>query len=47
MGYRTRRGLWRNFKKMLTESPCLAHYAKDIENIDTTDANTIGLGITL
>ena len=32
---------------MLTEGPCLAHYAKDIENIVTTDASKTGLGITL
>ena len=34
-------------KQMLTEVPCLAHYAKDKENIVTTDASTTGLGITL
>ena len=32
---------------MLTEVPCLAHYAKDKENIVTTDASSTGLGITL
>ena len=32
---------------MLTEEPCLAHYAKDRENIVTTDASKTGLGITL
>ena len=32
---------------MLTEGPCLAHFAKDKENIVTTDASTTGLGITL
>ena len=32
---------------MLTEGPCLAHYAKDKDNIVTTDARTTGLGITL
>ena len=32
---------------MLTEGPCLAHYAKDKNNIVTTDASTTGLGITL
>ena len=32
---------------MLTEGPCLAHYAKYKENIVTTDASTTGLGITL
>ena len=36
-----------NIKKMLTEEPCLAHYAKDRENIVTTDASKTGLGITL
>ena len=34
-------------KKMLTEEPALAHYAKDIDNIVTTDASKTGLGITL
>ena len=34
-------------KQMLTEGPCLAHYAKDKNNIITTDASTTGLGITL
>ena len=28
---------------MLTEEPCLAHYAKDRENIVTTDASETGL----
>ena len=46
MGNRTRRGL-RKTKQMLTEGPCLAHYAKDKENIVTTDARTTGLGITI
>ena len=32
---------------MQTEGPCLAHYAKDKNNIVTTDASTTGLGITL
>ena len=32
---------------MLTEGPCMAHYAKDRDNIVTTDASTTGLGITL
>ena len=32
---------------MLTEDPCLAHYAKDRENIVTTDARKTGLRITL
>ena len=30
--------------QMLTEGPFLAHYAKDKENIVTTDASTTGLG---
>ena len=34
-------------KEMLTEEPCSAHYAKDRENIVTTDASRTGLGITL
>ena len=34
-------------KQMLTEGPCLAHYAKDKDNIVTTDASTTGLGITI
>ena len=34
-------------KQMLTEGPCLTHYAKDKDNIVTTDARTTGLGITL
>ena len=32
---------------MLTEGPCLAHYAKEKDNIVTTNASTTGLGITL
>ena len=32
---------------MLTEGPCLAQYAKDKDNIVTTDTSTTGLGITL
>ena len=32
---------------MLTEKPCLAHYAKDKDNMVTTDASKTGLGITL
>ena len=32
---------------MLTEGPCLAHYAKDKDSIVTTNASTIGLGNTL
>ena len=34
-------------KKMLIEEPALAHYAKDKDNIVTTDASRTGLGITL
>ena len=34
-------------KKMLTEVPALARYAKDKDNIVTTDASRTGLGITL
>ena len=34
-------------KKMLTEEPALAYYAKDKENIVTTDASKTGLGKTL
>ena len=29
-------------KQMLTEGPCLAHYAKDKDNIVTTAASTTG-----
>ena len=36
-----------NIKKMLIKGPCLAHYAKDRENIVNTDASKTGLGITL
>ena len=32
---------------MLTGRQCLAHYAKDKDNIVATDASTTGLGITL
>ena len=38
---------FKKIKQMLTEGPCLAHYAKDKDNIVTTDASTTGLGITL
>ena len=34
-------------KKMLTEEPALANYAKDKDNIVSTDASKTGLGITL
>ena len=33
-------------QQMLTEGPCLAHYAKDKDNIVTKEASTTGLGIT-
>ena len=33
--------------KMLTEEPALAHYAKDKNNIVSTDASKTGLGITI
>ena len=36
-----------SIKEKLTEEPCLAHYAKDRENIVTTDASKPGPGITL
>ena len=36
-----------DLKKMLTVEPDLTHYAKDRDNIVTTDASKIGLGITL
>ena len=35
------------FKKSITEIPCLAHFARDRVNIVTTDASRTGLGITL
>ena len=34
-------------KQTLTEGPCLAHYAKDKDNMVTSDASKTGLGITL
>ena len=34
-------------KQMLTEGPCLAHYAKDKDSMVTTDASKTGLGIIL
>ena len=34
-------------KQMLMEGPCLAHYAKDEDNMVTTDVSKTGLGITL
>ena len=34
-------------KQIVTESPCLAHYKKDKDNMVTTDASKTGLGITL
>ena len=33
-------------KQMLTEVPCLGHYAKDKDNLVTTDASKTELGIT-
>ena len=36
-----------NIKKLLTEGPCFAHYAKGRENIVRTDASKTGLGVTL
>ena len=38
---------FRQIKQMLTEKPCLAHYAKDKYNMVTPDASKTGLGITL
>ena len=32
---------------MVTEGPCLAHYAKENDNMVTTDASKTGFGITL
>ena len=32
---------------MLTEGQCLAHYAKNNDNIVTTDTSTTGLGTTI
>ena len=32
---------------MFTEGPCLIHYAKDKDNIVTTETSTTGLGNTL
>ena len=46
MGTEKRDGFHR-IKQMLTEGPCLAHYAKDKDNMVTTDASKTGLGITL
>ena len=34
-------------KQTLTEGPCLAHYAKDKDNMVTTDASKTGFSITL
>ena len=33
-------------RQILTEGPCLAHYAQDKDNMVTTDASKTGLGIT-
>ena len=38
---------FRKRKQMLSEGQSLAHYAKDKDNIVTTDASTTGLRITL
>ena len=38
---------FKQIKQMLTEKPCLAHYARDKDNMVTTDASKTGLGITL
>ena len=38
---------FKQIKQMLTEKPCLAHYANDKCNMVTTDASKTGLGITL
>ena len=46
LGKGTRRR-FQQHKKLLTEEPCLAHYAKDRDNIVTTDASKTGLSITL
>ena len=43
----TTRPDFNSIKQKLTEKPCLAHYAKDRENIVTTDASKTVLGITL
>ena len=45
-----RRSSRKNFiriKQMFTEEPCLAHYAKDNENMITATASQTGLGNTL
>ena len=36
-----------NLKKLISEEPCLTLYAKDRENIVTTDASKTSLGVTL
>ena len=38
---------FKQIEQMLTEKPCLAHYAEDKCNMVTTDASKTGLGITL
>ena len=38
---------FKQIKQMLTEKPCLAHYAKGKDSMVTTDASKTGLGITL
>ena len=45
LGRRTTKSIIK--KQTVTEGPSLAHYAKDKDNIVTTDASTTGLGITL
>ena len=46
MGTGIRSG-FKRMKPMLTEGPCLAHCAKEKDNMVTTDASKTGLGITL
>ena len=36
-----------SLKRKITETPCLAHYNSDYQNVITTDASTKGLGATL
>ena len=46
-GKEQQKDFFKKIKQVLTEGPCLAHYAKDKDNIVTTDVSTTGLGITL
>ena len=46
-GDRTKKRTSTEKKQMLTEGPCLAHYAEDKANMVTIDASKTGLGITL